>query len=184
MPSLAPLAATMRSQASATSSPPATAKPSMAAISGLREARLTMPANPRAATHAFSPATKALRSMPALKPLPAPVSTPTWSSAVSSSSSSALATPSARARLTALRASGRLSVMIRTPSRRSVRTASAAVAVSDMPGRLSEQHEVGLALAAQDLEVDLDPPDPARLGEHPGLGLDHLRGEDPAARRH
>src|SRR4051794_30046633 len=180
MPSLAPLDATRRSQASAISRPPATAKPSIAAISGLREARLTMPAKPRSPTHAFSPATNALRSMPALNPFPAPVRMPTCSSAVSSSSSSAFATPSARARLTALRASGRLSVMSRMPSRRSVRTASEAVAVSDMPGRLSEEHEVRLALAAQDLEIDLDPADPARLGEHARLGLDDLGGQDAA----
>src|ERR1700758_5560173 len=48
MPSLAPLAATIRSHASAISRPPATAKPSIAAISGLREARCAMPAKPRA----------------------------------------------------------------------------------------------------------------------------------------
>src|SRR4051812_39871512 len=184
MPSLAPLAATMRSQASATSSPPATAKPSMAAISGLREARWTMPAKPRSPTHALSPATNALRSMPALKPLPEPVSTPTCSSAVSSSSSSAAATPSACALLNALRWSGRLSVMSRIPSRRSVRTASLAVAVSDMAGTLGEQDEIRLALAAQHREVDLDPADPARLGQHARLGLDDLRGEHAAARGH
>src|SRR4051812_13561222 len=121
-PSLAPRAATMRSQASAISSPPATPKPSIAAISGLRDARWTMPAKPRSPTHGRSPVTNALRSMPALNPAPAPVRTPTLSSASSSSVSSAAAIPSASARLTALRASGRLSVMSSTPSRRSVST--------------------------------------------------------------
>src|SRR4051812_49405928 len=153
-------------------------------MSGLRDARWTMPAKPRSPTHALSPATKALRSMPALKPFPAPVSTPTWSSCVSSSSSSAAATPSACALLNALRWSGRLSVMSRIPSRRSVRTASEAVAVSDMPWRLSEQHEIRLALAAQHREVDLDAGDVARLGEHASLRLDDLRGQDAAAAGH
>src|SRR4051812_19731704 len=166
----------MRSQASATSSPPATANPSIAAISGLRDARWTMPAKPRSPTHALSPATKAFRSIPALKPLPAPVRTPTCSSGVSSSSSSAAATPSACALLNALRWSGRLSVMSRTPSRRSVRT-------SDMGGKLREEDEVRLALAPQHREVDLDAVDPARLGQHARLRLDELRGEDAAARR-
>ena len=49
MPSLAPRAATSRSQASAISSPPATANPSMAAMTGLRGGCWTMPANPRVA---------------------------------------------------------------------------------------------------------------------------------------
>src|SRR5258705_258000 len=70
------------------------------------------------------PPTNAFRSIPEEKPLPAPVRTPTLSSSSASSSSSAAATPSASAALTALRASGRLSVTSRTPSRRSVRTAS------------------------------------------------------------
>src|SRR6476620_731748 len=122
IPSFAPRAATMRSQARAISRPPATAKPSIAAISGFFEPRWTMPANPRSPTHGRSPATKALRSMPAQNALPAPVRMPPLSSGASSSSSSAAATPSASGRLTALRASGRLRVMSRTLSRRSVRT--------------------------------------------------------------
>ena len=43
MPSLAPLAATIRSQARAISRPPATAKPSIAAISGFAAGFWTMP---------------------------------------------------------------------------------------------------------------------------------------------
>src|SRR5919206_974591 len=123
-PRRAPRTATMRSQARAISKPPARANPSIAAISGLRAARRVMPANPRSPTYGRSPATNALRSMPALKPRPVPANTPTVSPSSASSASSAAATPSASARLTALRASGRLSVMSRTPSRRSVRTGS------------------------------------------------------------
>src|SRR5690349_19759772 len=115
--------------------------------------------------------------MPAEKPLPAPHRIPTWSSGSASSSSIARPTPSARAALTALRWSGRLSVTTRTPSRRSVSTAG----WSFMTLRLREQHEVRLALAAQHGEVDLDPGDPARLGEHPRLRLDRLRREHAAA---
>src|SRR3954468_2823741 len=137
MPSLAPFDATIRSQASAISKPPATAKPSIAAMSGLRDARCTMPAKPRSPIHGRWPVAEALGPMPAEKPLPAPVSTRTCSSWVSSSSSRASATPCARSPLTALRASGRLSVIRRMLSRRSVRTAGAvAVSVSDMRGSL------------------------------------------------
>ena len=71
---------------SATSRPPATAKPSIAAISGLTDARRTMPAKPRSPTQGRSPVTNAFRSMPAQKPLPAPVSTPTLSPSSPSSS--------------------------------------------------------------------------------------------------
>ena len=119
-----PRTATIRSQASAISKPPATAKPSTAAISGLRGARCVMPAKPRSPTYGRSPATNALRSMPAQKPLPAPVSTPTCRLVVGVERVERGRDALARARwLTELRASGRLSVMSRTPSRRSVRTA-------------------------------------------------------------
>jgi hypothetical protein len=67
MPIFAPFAATIRSHASATSRPPASAKPSIAAISGLRAARWAMPAKPRSPNHGDSPLTNAPRSMPALK---------------------------------------------------------------------------------------------------------------------
>src|SRR3954462_1354863 len=86
--------------------------------------------------------------MPAENPLPAPVRTPTCSSAVSSSVSSAAATPCASAALTALRASGRLRVISRTPSRRSVRTGSSGMPA---PYDLRPQprlREVELALQA------------------------------------
>ena len=72
MPSFAPAAATIRSQASATSRPPATAKPSIAAMIGLRGGCWTIPAKPRSACHGRSPAANAPRSIPEQKPLPAP----------------------------------------------------------------------------------------------------------------
>ena len=124
MPSRAPREATIRSHASATSSPPATAKPSIAAISGLSAERWVMPAKPRPSTNGRSPVTNAFRSIPAQNPLPAPVITPTLRSGSASRSSSALAIPCATAALTALRWSGRLIVIRRTRSRRSVRTGS------------------------------------------------------------
>ncbi len=57
--------------------PPATAKPSIAAISGLRDARWAIPAKPRSPNQGASPLTNAPRSIPAQKKPPAPVSTPT-----------------------------------------------------------------------------------------------------------
>src|SRR5215218_1077211 len=115
--------------------------------------------------------------MPAQKPLPAPVRIPTCNSSSPSSRSSAAATPAASAPLTALRASGRLSVISTTPPPASVSTASSAIARS-----LREQRERGLPLAAQHLEVDLDPLDPPRLRQHPRLRLHDLRGQHAAAR--
>jgi len=47
IPTLASRAAAIRSQASATSKPPATAKPSIAAMIGFSGGRWAMPANPR-----------------------------------------------------------------------------------------------------------------------------------------
>src|SRR6185437_5762079 len=194
----APWAATIRSQASAISIPPATAKPSIAAISGLSAARCAMPAKPRSPYQGDSPFTNAPRSIPAQKKPPAPVSTPTDSSGSASSSSSALPTPSASAALTALRTSGRLRVIRRTLPRFSVRTAVSAGASTSVliaapsvslprgayPGSGSEERQVGLAFAAHQRKIDLDAVDPARGGEHGRLGLDRLRGEHPAAAAH
>src|SRR3954454_16287811 len=142
MPNFAPEAATIRSHASAISKPPATAKPSKAAISGLRDALWSMPAKPRSPTQGRSPVTSALRSMPAQKNPPAPVRTPTLRPSSASSSSSPAAIPSASGRLTALRASGRFSVMTRTLSRRSVRTAGWSVLMGGtlVPEALAELH--------------------------------------------
>ena len=47
----------------------------------------------------------------------------------------------------------------------------------------AEERERGLALAAQLREVDLDPGDPARLGQHARLRLDDLRRQHAAAVR-
>ena len=44
-----------------------------------------------------------------------------------------------------------------------------------------EQRQLGLALAAEHVQVDLDAADPARLGERDRLRLEPLRGEDAAA---
>src|SRR3954470_9101224 len=198
IPSFAPREATIRSQASAISKPPATAKPSIAAMIGLRGGPWTMPAKPRCSTNMLSPATNAFRSMPEEKPLPAPVRVPTRRSSSSSSRSSAAPIPFAIAALTALRWSGRLSVIRRTPSSASVSTASSAMggeptqrarggarvaraAASCLAWRLAEQGECGLALAAQHGEVDLDPADRARLRQDARLRLDDLGGEDAAA---
>ena len=116
--------------------PPATAKPSIAAISGLREARWAIPAKPRSPNQGDSPLTNAPRSMPAQKNPPAPVSTPTDRPSSSSSSSRAPATPAATAALTAFRTSGRLSVISSTFPRRSVRTARASS--SSMSGTMAQ----------------------------------------------
>src|SRR5215218_5931332 len=183
MPSRASREATIRSQASAISRPPAIAKPSIAAISGLRAARWTMPAKPRSATHGRSPVTNAFRSMPALNPLPAPVITPTLRLSSASSASSAAAIPSASAVLTALRASGRLRVIRRTPSRRSVRTGSSGMPGPYALGAQARLGEVDLVLqAARGLVAELalapQPEDRVALGgerQRAQLGV-RLRG--------
>src|SRR4051794_12269598 len=76
MPSLAPLAATIRSQASAISSPPATANPSIAAISGLSAGFLAISAKPPAPAPGPSPGAHALRALPPPEPLPSPALAP------------------------------------------------------------------------------------------------------------
>ena len=160
--------------------PPATANPSIAAISGLTDARWAMPAKPRSPNQGDSPRTNAPRSMPAQKKPPAPVSTPTERASSESSSSSAPAMPAATAALTALRTSGRSIVMSSVESRRSVVTAedSSADVVSGaslmgadyllrLPSRgttlLSrKQRQLRLALPAQHLDVDLHAVDAMR----------------------
>src|SRR3954454_13563115 len=143
---------------------------------GLAEPRLVMPAKPRSSRNTCSPATNALRSMPAQNVPPAPVTMAIRRSPVASRWSSAAPMPSATARLTALRASGRLMVMVRTPPSSAVSTLTART--------LCEQGELGLALAAQHLQIDLDPGDPARFGQHARLRLDRLCGEHAAAGGH
>src|SRR4051812_3364158 len=43
-----------------------------------------------------------------------------------------------------------------------------------------EEREIGLALSSEHREVDLGAGDAARLGERPGLRLDHLGRQHPA----
>src|SRR5215469_1497237 len=124
-PNLASSLATTRSQASTSSKPPARAYPSTAAITGFAGGRSTIPPKPRPAAIGASPARKPLRSMPALKVPPAPVSTRTLTSPRLSKSSIAPAMPRATSPLTALRACGLSIVMTATLSATSVRIASA-----------------------------------------------------------
>ena len=119
MPNFALSPATMRSHDSASSRPPAMAKPSIAAISGFSApAWMNLCIGPMS-----SPAAKALRSMPELKPFPAPVNTPAVRPGSSLSSCTAFHRPWDRSPLMAFIASGRLRVMIITRSRRSTMTA-------------------------------------------------------------
>ena len=87
----------------------------------------------------------ALRSMPAQKPRPAPVSTPAVRPSSPSSCSTARSRPWARSVLMAFIASGRLSVMSRTRPRVSVRTAFSA---SDIGGRRYAAAAVGRSAPA------------------------------------
>src|SRR3954452_7995447 len=98
---------------------------------------------------------------------------PTRSSGSASSRSTAAASPAATAPSTALRAAGRLIVITSTPPPASSRTGPV------MARSLrAEERQLGLALAAQHREVDLDPGDPARLGEDARLRLHRLGRED------
>jgi hypothetical protein len=115
-PNFALSAATTMSQDSAISQPPASAYPSTAAISGLAGGASVRPANPRPGMDGRPPVRNAFRSIPAQNVPPAPVITPTRRSSRPSSASMAAATPAATSALTALRASGRLMVITRTPS--------------------------------------------------------------------
>ena len=124
IPNLALSAATTKSQEMASSNPPASAYPSTAAMSGLRGAFSVRPANPLPSIFGVSPVTNALRSMPEQNVPPAPVRMATRMSSLLSNSSRAADTPSARARLTAFLAFGRLRVMVMTPSLRSINTIS------------------------------------------------------------
>ena len=65
-------AATIRSQASSSSNPPASAQPSTAPISGLRGGVWVMPHSPRPSIAGVSPRRKALRSIPAENVPPGP----------------------------------------------------------------------------------------------------------------
>src|SRR5438445_12254246 len=90
--------------------------------------------------------------------------------------------PAATAASTALRTSGRSIVISSAVSRRSVCTALEVVAVSaSIPRLCRKQRQLGLARAAQHLDVDLDAVDAARGGEGARLGLDPLGDEHAAA---
>ena len=57
----------------------------------------------------------------------------------------------------------------------------AAVVLDGVPRSVREERELGLALAAQHREVDLDAAIPRASASVARLRLDHLRGEDTAA---
>ena len=119
-PNLATLLATTRSQESTISVPPATAGPSTAAIRGLVRVRRTRPAKPpRSVESLAEPEAIALRSAPAQNDGPLPHRIPIHRSASDSRRSIAASRSSASCWLTALRASGRFSVMIATRPRTS-----------------------------------------------------------------
>src|SRR2546430_1779925 len=113
-PKTASRAATRKSHQSASSSPPATAWPSTAAITGLLSSIRVGPsgARPSSFRSLRSPPAIALRSAPAQKAPPAPVSTATFNASSRSYAWNALVNASAVAMSTALRRSGRLIVMI------------------------------------------------------------------------
>src|SRR6516164_1447804 len=124
-PNTASSLATTRSQDRTISNPPARAYPSTAAMTGLAGGRWVMPPKPRPPAAEFSPAAKPLRSIPAQKVPPAPVMISEVTSLRVSNSSMCAAMLRATASLTALRASGRLIVMMPMPSATSAKTASA-----------------------------------------------------------
>ena len=128
--------ATRRSQARASSQPPARAGPLTAAIQGLVRGAVTKPANPPRSVRSRwpLPLDTAFRSAPALKAsLPTPVRITTQQSTSASVWVMAASSPAATSPLTALRASGRLMVTRVTWSgRRSISTAG--VDMAGAPG--------------------------------------------------
>ena len=123
-PSVASSAITRRSHHSASSSPPATAWPSMAAMTGLLSCMREGPmgASPAASSRLGAPAAMALRSAPAQNVPPSPVRIATSQRASASNARMASASCRAVARSTALRAWGRCSVTRHTAPRRSTVT--------------------------------------------------------------
>ena len=115
------MAATSRSHDSASSNPPAKAKPSIAPMSGFSAPFwMNVIIGPMS-----SPRENAFRSMPAQKPLPAPVRTPAVNPSSPLSRSIAAHSPCDNAPLIAFIASGRFRVINSTRPRCSVSTASA-----------------------------------------------------------
>ena len=117
-PSTASAAATRRSHHKASSIPPATAYPSIAAITGLPSRSRVGPIGPGPSsdtdTGRRSTPAIAFRSAPAQKYPPVPVSTATCAASSPSKASNAASNAAAVAASTALRRSGRLIVITRT----------------------------------------------------------------------
>src|SRR4051794_21260868 len=131
-PKTASVAATRRSHHRASSSPPATANPSTAAITGLSSSIRGGPMGPGPERSSSIwlplPAAIAARSAPEQNVPPAPVSTATVSSSSASKSRNADSSASAVARSTALRVRGRSIVTTR------VRSCTAVVIIGSLRG--------------------------------------------------
>jgi hypothetical protein len=114
MPKVADRDATIRSHDSVISVPPANAGPSTAAMIGLVRSRWTIPAKPPrlVASPPALPLLISFRSAPAQNTGGVPVRTPTQTSSLSSIRSMPASIPLATAAFTALRAWGRLIVMM------------------------------------------------------------------------
>ena len=132
-PNTAVVLATRRSHHSASSRPPATQWPSMAAITGLRSCRRVGPIGPSAAMSGFrlsarslvsNPPATVFRSAPAQKVPALPCSTATQASASASKALNASASNCAVGPSTALRTCGRFSVTVHCLPWRSTSTAS------------------------------------------------------------
>ena len=132
MPSFAPSAATIRSQASAISSPPATAKPSIAAISGLSEPRSVIPRKAAPLDPRHLAGGKRLEVHAGAEETAGAGDDPDRRATRRRRARRAPARCRRRPRaLTALRCSGRLRVITSTRSRRSVRTVGLSVVRAD-----------------------------------------------------
>ena len=119
-PNIASRAAMRRSHHNASSSPPATAWPSTAAITGLLNCNHVGPIGPEpfSSSAVLRPSATSRRSAPAQKLPPTPVRTAAQSVSSASNFLKASASAAAVAESTALRTSGRLMVTVRTlPSR-------------------------------------------------------------------
>ena len=150
-PNCALSAATIRSQASAISKPPAKAKPSTAAITGFLGGVSMMPPRPRPGSSMRSPFTNALRSMPEQKCPPSPVKMPTVTVSSLSSRSMASAKACEVARSIALRMAGRQSVMTSSLPSCTTRTVGSALMVQPFVSGLSnptchESHDQTLSV--------------------------------------
>src|SRR4051812_33243597 len=177
-------AARRTSEASASASPPPAAGPLTAAMTGWgRACSLSMIPAIRSWVSRLpttpSPVIGSLRSRPAQKPRPAPVSTTTRTAPSPATSSSATWRSSTSSRLSALRRSGRLSVSRATPGPSSLRSTvgMGSVLLEEGPGEL--EHALGLLLGQEVARArdDLDAQVRDRLGpdhavEQPGAAHD------------